>query len=512
MKKINFLLILTLVMKISAIAQQPIPYNLYPQNSFLLNPATMVEDNCFHAFINRQSKWSDVNSLNANTFGAYGNIAKNSYLGGMIVGDNRAIVSYFTGNLMYAHKIVFKQNNVLALGLGVGFANNSLNTEKVNVQDKNDPAFNVFNTTRVDVGFGAAYYLKKWRLGFSSPHIFDQSGNFSNQYNANLGYSFYTKTNDWKFVPSVMLRNYKSVGVLYDLMGTATWKEKVTGQVGYRTDKSIIAGIGLNWKMLTIAYAYQYHVGSEYNAFSANGTQEIQLAIKLCKKDKPVVEEKPAEKPVVEEKKPVDPNADKVATTVIMLDEKYGNPVAGNIVVKKGKTEVYAGKGDESGVSNIFLPPSKYEILVTAPGYLPQLENIDLSNQEKGSKYEIKLKPIKLEKGLVFKFKSINFETGSEKLKTSSYQILDKIADIMLENPNMVVEIAGYTDNVGDDTKNKILSEKRALSVLAYLTEKGVKTTQMKAVGYGEANPIASNDTDEGRLQNRRVMFTVIEY
>jgi OOP family OmpA-OmpF porin len=48
--------------------------------------------------------------------------------------------------------------------------------------------------------------------------------------------------------------------------------------------------------------------------------------------------------------------------------------------------------------------------------------------------------------------------------------------------------------------------------VLAYLTEKGVKTTQMKAVGYGEANPIASNDTDEGRLQNRRVMFTVIEY
>lgn len=508
MKKINFLLILTLVMKISAIAQQPIPYNLYPQNSFLLNPATMVEDDCFHAFINRQSKWSDVNSLTANTFGAHGNVAKNSYIGGMIVGDNRAMVSYLTGNLMYAHKIIFKQNNFLALGLGVGFANNSLNTEMVNTQVKNDPSFSVFNSTRLDVGFGAAYYLNKWRLGISAPHIFDQFGDFSNQYNANLGYSFNTKNNDWKFIPSVMLRNYKNVGILYDLMGMATWKEKVTGQVGYRTDKSIIAGIGFNWRMLTIAYAYQYHVGEAYNAFSASGTQEVQLALKLCKKDKPAAQEKP----VAEEKKPIDENADKVATTVIMLDEKYGNPVAGNIVVKKGKTEVYTGKGDASGVSNIYLLPNKYEILVTAPSYLPQIENIDLSNEAKGSKYEIKLKPIKLEKGLVFKFKSINFETGSDKLKSSSYQILDKIAEIMLENPNMVVEIAGYTDNVGDDAKNKALSEKRAQSVLAYLTTKGVKPSQMKAVGYGEANPIATNDTEEGRLQNRRVMFTVIEY
>jgi outer membrane protein OmpA-like peptidoglycan-associated protein len=255
--------------------------------------------------------------------------------------------------------------------------------------------------------------------------------------------------------------------------------------------------------MLTIAYAYQYHVGEAYNAFSANGTQEIQLAIKLCKKDKPLAEDK---KPIVDE------NADKVAATVIMLDEKYGNPVAGNIVVKKGKTEVYTGKGDASGITNIYLAPNKYEMLVTATGYLPQLENVDLSNEAKGSKYEIKLKPVKLEKGLVFKFKSINFETGSDKLKTSSYQILDKIADIMLENPNMVIEIAGYTDNVGDDAKNKVLSEKRAQSVLAYLTAKGVKTSQMKAVGYGEANPIATNDTEEGRLQNRRVMFTVIEF
>lgn len=503
MKKINILLVFTLVMKISAIAQQPIPYNLYPQNSFLLNPATMVEDDCFHAFINRQSKWSDVNSLTANTFGAHDNIAKNSYLGGMIVGDNRAMVSYLTGNIMYAHKIIFKQNNFLALGLGVGFANNSLNTEMINTQVKNDPSFEVFNTTRLDVGFGAAYYLNKWRLGVSTPHIFDQFGELSNQYNANLGYSFNTKNNDWRFTPSVMLRNYKNVGILYDLMGMATWKEKVTAQVGYRTDKSIIAGIGLNWKMLTIAYAYQYHVGEAYNAFSANGTQEIQLAIKLSKKDKPAAEDK---KPVV------DKNADKVATTVVMLDEKYGNPVAGNIVVNKGKTEIYTGKGDASGVSNIYLLPNKYEILVTAPGYLPQIENIDLSNEAKGSKYEIKLKPIKLEKGLVFKFKSINFETGSDKLKTSSYQILEKIADIMLENPNMVVEIAGYTDNVGDDAKNKALSEKRAQSVLAYLIAKGVKSSQMKAVGYGEANPIATNDTEEGRLQNRRVMFTVIEF
>jgi type IX secretion system PorP/SprF family membrane protein len=485
-------------------AQQPISYNLYPQNSFLLNPAVMVEDNCFNAFINRQSKWSDVNGLTANTFGAHGKIAKNSFLGGMIVGDKRALVSYFTGNLMYAHKIQFKQDNFLSLGLSVGFANNSLNDEMANLQTKNDPAFQVFNSNRFDAGFGAAYYLKQWKIGASIPHFFDQFGDFSNQYNASLGYNFKTKNNVWDFNPSLMARNYRTIGLLFDVNAMATWSEKVTAQLSYRTDKSIIAGIGLNWKMMKIAYAYQYHVGTNYNAFSPGGTSEIQLAIRLCKKDKAMVKE--------EVKAVADPNAEKVGVTVNMSDEKYGNPVMGNITIMKGKSVVYSGMGDASGISNFYLAPGVYTMSVGAKGYIPVEEIIDISKNEKGSKYEVKLKQPKIEKGLVFKLSAINFETGSDKLTTSSYSMLDKMADILKENPNMVMEVGGHTDNVGDDQNNMTLSQNRANSVVNQLVKRGVNQTQLKGIGFGETQPITSNDTEEGRKKNRRVMFTVLEY
>ncbi|MCK6612545.1 MAG: OmpA family protein, partial [Bacteroidia bacterium] len=94
----------------------------------------------------------------------------------------------------------------------------------------------------------------------------------------------------------------------------------------------------------------------------------------------------------------------------------------------------------------------------------------------------------------------------------SSFNILDKMADILKENPSMVIEVAGHTDNVGDDQKNLVLSESRAKTVMDYLLQKGVNAKQMKAVGYGETQPIADNNTEEGRLANRRVMFTVLEF
>jgi outer membrane protein OmpA-like peptidoglycan-associated protein len=113
---------------------------------------------------------------------------------------------------------------------------------------------------------------------------------------------------------------------------------------------------------------------------------------------------------------------------------------------------------------------------------------------------------------LVFKLSAINFETGSDKLTTTSYNILDKMADILKENPQMVVEVGGHTDNVGDDQKNLVLSQNRANAVMNYSVKKGVKASQLKAVGYGETQPISENDTDEGRKKNRRVMFTVLEF
>ncbi len=110
-----------------------------------------------------------------------------------------------------------------------------------------------------------------------------------------------------------------------------------------------------------------------------------------------------------------------------------------------------------------------------------------------------------------FNLNRIFFEFNSSELLTASFYELDKLLAIMLEKPNLQIEIRGHTDNVGNDKYNKNLSIKRAGSVYDYLIEKGIQKTQMKYRGFGNKVPIAENDTEEGRSMNRRVEIIIVE-
>jgi len=101
------------------------------------------------------------------------------------------------------------------------------------------------------------------------------------------------------------------------------------------------------------------------------------------------------------------------------------------------------------------------------------------------------------------------FETSSARIKTESYPVLDNVVTVMNDNPSFQLLISGHTDSRGDDEMNRSLSQKRADSVRQYLINKGVDRSRMRAVGFGETQPVASNDTSAGRAKNRRVEFTV---
>jgi len=103
------------------------------------------------------------------------------------------------------------------------------------------------------------------------------------------------------------------------------------------------------------------------------------------------------------------------------------------------------------------------------------------------------------------------FEFNSTKIAQENYAGLDVVADFLKENSNISVKVEGHTDNVGSKTYNQGLSERRAQSVANYLKEKGVPDTQISTQGFGFSKPIASNDTPEGRAQNRRteLKFTI---
>lgn len=119
---------------------------------------------------------------------------------------------------------------------------------------------------------------------------------------------------------------------------------------------------------------------------------------------------------------------------------------------------------------------------------------------------------IEWEEDQTFILDHIYFETGSSQLLADSYDQLDELADWLIRNENSIIEIAGHTDNIGDESVNEKLSKERVKSVWYYLTKvKGIKRNRLLVKGYGSSNPIASNETREGRKQNRRVEFTILK-
>lgn len=106
-------------------------------------------------------------------------------------------------------------------------------------------------------------------------------------------------------------------------------------------------------------------------------------------------------------------------------------------------------------------------------------------------------------------FDNLEFETGKEIIKKSSYSSLNELADVLKKRPEWKLKIEGHTDNVGSESNNLTLSKKRALSVKQFLMDRGIEDERLRTEWYGETKPIATNDTPEGRQQNRRVEMDI---
>ena len=105
---------------------------------------------------------------------------------------------------------------------------------------------------------------------------------------------------------------------------------------------------------------------------------------------------------------------------------------------------------------------------------------------------------------------NVTFAFDSASLNPQFHPVLDTVAQTLVEYDKTIIEVAGHTDSVGSDAYNQQLSERRANSVAAYLSGRGVSGARVVTIGAGEAHPIASNETEDGRAQNRRVEITIV--
>jgi outer membrane protein OmpA-like peptidoglycan-associated protein len=186
-------------------------------------------------------------------------------------------------------------------------------------------------------------------------------------------------------------------------------------------------------------------------------------------------------------------------------DKKTGRAL--NATISLPETGIQPAITDSiNGVYRIEVPVGTYLIEVKSNNYITQTAMIVL---EKNKPLEKNFEMVK--QGMVIILKGIYFESGKATLKPESYSALQDAAKILTDNPNIKVEIQGHTDNVGSDSYNQTLSEKRAYAVMNYLvTSLGIIPGRLSANGYGELKPIASNDTEESRAFNRRVDFIIL--
>ncbi len=188
-----------------------------------------------------------------------------------------------------------------------------------------------------------------------------------------------------------------------------------------------------------------------------------------------------------------------------------GLPSSVELIDINGKQTISRVLTDEQGNYMITLPVGKdYAFNVNRKGYLFYSENISLLKNVTDSvfKKDIPLQPIEANASVVLN--NIFFDVNKFDIKAESQVELDRIVQLLNENPTIKIRITGHTDNVGKPTDNLALSNNRAKAVVAYLVNKGIEPGRLSSKGFGETMPVADNATDEGRSKNRRTEMQVI--
>ncbi len=209
------------------------------------------------------------------------------------------------------------------------------------------------------------------------------------------------------------------------------------------------------------------------------------------------------------------PTKDHAVLKFFVIDKKKDEPVKGvviNLTSPDGE-RYYTKETDSLGYSEVlvkvgkkyaltYLSLGKKDIKASVPVNNDPMQNIKLT-----LRYENKIPEKTTQDGTPrgFILGGVTFDTGKATISSESFPRLDSVVEFMTHKTSARVQISGHTDNVGVPANNKLLSQRRADACKKYLMDKGIDGSRIEAIGYGDEQPVASNDTEEGRQRNRRI-------
>ncbi len=195
--------------------------------------------------------------------------------------------------------------------------------------------------------------------------------------------------------------------------------------------------------------------------------------------------------------------------TFVVTDAKTGRPISAtlefvNIATNNAETTVEVDSLQE-GKANVKLTyGNNYKVNISAPDYLNNAYDVN----DLYADMQFSLQPV--EKGRKYVIRNLFFATNETTILPESEASLQEIYEFLTDNKDVRIRIIGHTDSVGSDEDNQTLSEGRANSVKDNMVARGISADRIEAIGKGESEPIETNDTEEGRAQNRRVEFEIL--
>ena len=199
----------------------------------------------------------------------------------------------------------------------------------------------------------------------------------------------------------------------------------------------------------------------------------------------------------------------------IVTDAKTSQPLESSIdLIDNDKNIVLATfkSNSSTGKYLVTLPSGKnYGIAVKRDGYLFHSENFNIPDNADFQEFNKDVALKKIEIGSTIVLRNIFFDFDKATIRPESANELERLIKLLNDNPTLKIELGSHTDSKGSDDYNMKLSDSRSKSVVDYLISKGISTSRLVAKGYGETKPIDTNETDEGRQNNRRTEFKILE-
>ncbi len=210
----------------------------------------------------------------------------------------------------------------------------------------------------------------------------------------------------------------------------------------------------------------------------------------------------------------IQPTETEAAMRFFVVDKEKG-PIEGIVISltdPDGK-KFYTKETDKNGYAELLVPVGKkYDVVylslgrkdITASLPVPNEANLNFKFTLRYKRFNLKRAPGQtVDPGFVLK--GVMFDTAKATIRPESLDKLDSVLEYMTHKKNVRIQIAGHSDNVGKAKSNKDLSERRAEACRQHLISKGIDGSRLEAIGYGDEQPVAPNDTKEGRQKNRRI-------